>query len=419
MLQRLNTPPGAVAADHTQVAFGALVLAYTTTFTPTWTDRGSGARRDVGFWMPTAPEGFRPLGGVGMSSYDNPAGRMAALCVRPAEEFPGAVAAPVGYDCIWADHGSGARADGSCWRPRAPEGYVALGDIFVEGYGPPPLDAVWCVHKDHVWDGVVADSIWDDAKSGADTDFSAWTVNPISVFLDEKTILIAPGAFVGTRSHAAPQLAVKVLRLPPPIEAAAQPPVPTLDGYESPPDESDLICYRRVTTPFTAVIDEQYDLNWKVAHSPFYVVERLVNFQLEAFDHNETAEPHVIGIEVKVGVSTTVSEAFSKKVGVSISYETGVSLGIDAKVKGTLSHELGYSSATSVTSFQERTIRTELKTPGGHAAAMWAPRTLFQVRRADDTLVSAPLALEDNTPSFYVRQYPAPANTKPRLVSVR
>ncbi|MDW5318436.1 hypothetical protein [Rhizobium sp. PL01] len=49
-----------------------------------------------------------------------------------------------------------------------------------------------------------------------------------------------------------------------------------------------------MTLPFTAIVDAHYDVAWKVANSPFYVLERWINFELAAFDDNGLKMPHEI-----------------------------------------------------------------------------------------------------------------------------
>lgn len=416
MLQKAQAPAVSVVRE---VAFGPLTLTFTDTFQLRWNDQGSGADHDGAFYHPNAPAGFSPLGGLGVSGYNNPDHQTWALCVKATVENSGAVARPTGYSWIWGDGGSGADRDGSCWRPNPPAGYVALGDVFVSNYDPPAVEDVWCVRADLVWDGIIADWIWDDSGSGADADFSAWTINPMAVYISDTKILIAPNTYYGHASHDRPNVAVKVLCLEPPTESGAQPPLPRLDSFAKPPEQSELVRDRCVTVPFTGVTDDQYGVDWKVANSPFYVLERWVNFQLELYDNNQQAQPHTIESEVTVGVTETSSETFSHEVGISISYETGVSFGVGAKVKGTLSYKFGYSSSTSVAAFRQKTIKMQLVTPGQHAAALWAPRTQFQLVRADMSKVADPLVLEDNAVAFYEREYPAPPGTKPRRRLIR
>lgn len=208
---------------------------------------------------------------------------------------------------------------------------------------------------------------------------------------------------------------VKVLRLEPPAERGDTPPVPRLDSYDRPPPESDWMRERRIAVPFTGVTDDHYGLAWKIANSPFYYLERWDNFQLELYDNNQQAQPHELEREVTVGVTKSSTETFNHEVGISISYETGVSFGgAGSKVKGTLSYKFGYSTSTSVTNFLQNTVKLKLTTPGNHAAAMWAPHTMFKMLRADGSMVGAPLFLDDSGVAFYEREYPAPRSAKPR-----
>jgi hypothetical protein len=122
--------------------YGAIEIAYTTSFQLLWNDQRSGADEDGAFWLPKAQGDFRPIGPIVVRNYDDINGRRGGLLVRGDS---GAVASPTDYQLIWADKGSGARRDGAVWRPVPPAGYVALGDLFWNGYSKPPTNAIWCV----------------------------------------------------------------------------------------------------------------------------------------------------------------------------------------------------------------------------------------------------------------------------------
>ncbi len=403
-----------LTTSATEVAFGELTLAFTDQFSLRWNDKGSGGDHDGAFWHPTAPGGFRPLGSIGVNNYDNPDRNQWALCVKPTVEGSRAVRSPTSYNRIWKDEDSGADMYGACWEAVAPEGYVALGHVFTDGYQPPSLEDIWCVHRDLVGEALLSDWLWDDSGTGSASDFSAWRIDPITYYHDNTTVLIGANCFYGVASSDRPAPVVKVLRLEPPTERGDTPPVPRLDSYDRPPEDSDWVRERRITVPFTGVTDDHYGLAWKIANSPFYFLERWDNFHLELYDNNGQAEPHVIQKEVTVGVTETNTKTFNHEVGISISYETGVSFGTSAKVKGTLSYKFGYSTSTSVTNFRENKVIHHLTTPGQHAAASWAPQTMFKLLRADGSMVGAPLFLEDSGVAFYEREYPAPPFTKPR-----
>jgi hypothetical protein len=273
--------------------FGELVLAFTTDFDFRWNDRESGGKYDGSFWQPRPPKGFYALGGVGVKGYDDPSGKVAALCVRAADgaSSRAPLALPTGYDRIWKDSGSGAKHDGSCWRPKAPQGYVALGDVFNSGHDtPPPLEDAICVRADLTHDAVAGAFIWDDKDTGSDKDFGAWEIAPPPAFSDPTLGLFAAGTYVGVDSHDKPKYdaVLNVLMVPLPNEVGTNPPEPSLDGYSAPPQRTPEVVDRVVTVPFTAVKDDSRDLRWKVENSPFYQIERKAWYELTIFEHNKT-----------------------------------------------------------------------------------------------------------------------------------
>lgn len=408
----------AVLSGVHEVTFGQLVLAFTDLFDYRWDDRGSGGNRDVTFYHPRAPEGLRAVGGLAVPNYDNPDRRNWAICIKAADGFPGAVAAPVDFACIWDDGGSGADRDGSCWRPIPPEGYVALGDVFQSGYDKPSGDIIWCVHKDLVADGVIGASIYDDGGTGARRDFSAWEINTMAGFVNEKRVQIDANTYRGHDTHDRPNVTPKVLCLPFPAYTGPLPVLPELTDFKQPAAETEAACDHHVIVPFTAVEDKDYDVAWKVANSPFYTIERWTNFQLELYDNNQQQAPHTVETEITVGVSKSSSETFEHTTGISITFEAGISFIKEAKISGTISYSFGYSSSTSVEAFREKTVKLNLTAPGKHAAALWAPRTAFQLVRGDDSNVGPPLRMEEGATACYVAEYPSERRSKLQRVYI-
>jgi hypothetical protein len=94
------------------------------------------------------------------------------------ELIPGALAQPARYDAIWTDSGSGADRDGAFWRPVPPEGYTCLGVVVTLGYAEPDLDAARCVRSDLVAPAKIWLPIWNDESSGAHSDLGTWVVAP-------------------------------------------------------------------------------------------------------------------------------------------------------------------------------------------------------------------------------------------------
>jgi Vacuolar protein sorting-associated protein 62 len=287
------TPEEALEAVQLQVQFGDLVLRFTSSFEFRYNDRGSGANLDGSFWHPKPPTGFHALGSIGMSSYNDPNGKVAALCVKASEPLmPGlqkpALKPPTDYEFIWNDKGSGATHDGSCWRPLAPEGYVALGDVFAQGYNKPPLNDVMCVARELAFDGEVGVLIWNDKGSGANRDLSTYQINPSRAYRESSEGLFAVNSFVGVQNYSKPPTSpvANTLRLPVPVVESGEAPLPQLTSKTKPPAHTLPVVDRVVTVPFTAVIDGDKTIEWILQNSPFYTVQRSVYYDLLIFDDN-------------------------------------------------------------------------------------------------------------------------------------
>ena len=139
-----------------------------------WTDRGSGADRDISIYRPVnVPSEYRSLGDVAV----------------PAPEYPGiafigkkikndAFQDPLHFYPIWNDRGSGADWDVTFYRPVCSDGYVPLGDVAVRNHNtyPNKHDAV-CVKRAYVVLGKWK-FIWNDRGSGADRDVSVFEAIP-------------------------------------------------------------------------------------------------------------------------------------------------------------------------------------------------------------------------------------------------
>ena len=398
--------------------FGELVLAYTTSFELRWNDKGSGGKYDGGFWQPKAPAGFHPLGGIGVNGYYDPNGTVAAICVRAADpnsQRP-PLSRPVKYTRIWKDSGSGAKMDGSCWRPEPPQGYVALGDVFMTGHDTAPsLEDAYCVRSDLTHVGVAGDFIWDDKDTHSDVDFGAWDIAAPPAFADPTLGLIAAGTYVGVTSHDKPQSnpVLNVLMLPMPNQVGENPQEPALNGYQAPPQRTPSVVDRIVTVPFTAVKDDSKSVQWKVDNSPFYTLQRSAWYTLAIFEHNKTSVTQEKSVSITVGVSDTESNTYSVATGISVTEEAGVSFIVDAKVSATVSVELGFEHTTSVTQLQSKTVLRQLDIPPGTAAALWTASYSLQAVRADGAQIYQPL--EFDVESFVSDQYPPVSATQEKV----
>jgi len=235
--------------------FGELILVFTDQFELRYNDRGSGAYKDGAYWHPIPPAGFFALGSVGVSNYNDINGEQASICVKAGPGVNDALKKPTGYDLIWADHGSGAHMDGSCWRPKAPEGYVALGDVFVTGYGEPSLEDIMCVRKDLTERAEIGVEIWADHGSGASKDIDTFSIITPSFYIDSEKGLFAVNSFVANNRYSKPTDAPEIncLNLPFPVEKTSDPNPPQLTNYNMPPEYSGKTIDRIIFVPFTAI----------------------------------------------------------------------------------------------------------------------------------------------------------------------
>lgn len=416
----MSSKPQATTSSEVQqeVQFGELVLRFTSTYNLRYRDRGSNAYSNGAFWQPVPPDGFYALGGIGLSYYDDPNGKVATLCVKPSSptisgtQKP-ALMRPLDYDFIWNDSGSGAEMDGSCWRPKPPQGYVALGDVFATGStNKPSLDDVMCVAKELTHEGFFEEKIWSDEHSRADRDFSSWQIQPTKSFVDSDKALISVNSFVGVEGHTRPSGSVvaNTLFLPVPVVEAGDPLVPELHSKIQPPLFTEGEVDRIVTVPFTAVADDK-TIEWKLANSPFYTIERSVYYERLLFEDNKTEVPQTISKSVTTGVTKTDSETNSITTGLKVSYESGVSAGgFSSKMTVELSLQLGYSTTKSISVMQSEQQNATLVIPPGTAAALWLLTNELTVRRADGTAVAPGLKFNTANTGYISRQYPLPGD---------
>jgi hypothetical protein len=395
--------------------FGDLLLQFTSDFSFAYNDRGSGGRRDGGFWYPKPGPGFSILGGYGQGNYDDPNGKQWALCVAEATPGGGARPAlhnPVDWVQVWADHGSGGDQDGSAWRPIPPQGYFALGDVFVDGYDKPRLDLVMCVRDDLTFPGKIAGQIWNDSGSGADADVGVWAIDAPDGVADQYGF-IAVNTFLAVPNYDTPvsDPSANVLKLPFPVSAADAPEPPVLGDKKKPDDQTTPFRDHTVMVPFTGITDQQQTMDWQIRNSPFYTLERYVYYSLLLFNDNRTEKDQITSSSVTVGVTETKSKEFSVETSITVGFEAGVAL-ISGKVSASVTVKLGYKQSTSVAVMQSSTVRGDLLTPSRHAAALWAAGYQLQLARADGTRVGLPLQFDSASSSFLESQFPAPTNAE-------
>ena len=150
----------------------------------TWDDKGSGADLDGYFYLPVAEPAYFIIGGYG-TRLKELTGADCVLTVKDSAQL----AAPVDWELIWKDKGSGARQDGSMWRAVPPgDQYRCLGSVPQAGYEKPSLPDYRCVPASLTEKVVTSSLIWTDKGSGAK--------QPVTMFKLPHT-----GSFVAVRGR--------------------------------------------------------------------------------------------------------------------------------------------------------------------------------------------------------------------------
>jgi hypothetical protein len=396
---------------NTQVQFGELILAFTNEFQWVYNDKGSGSSQDGAFWQPIPPSGFSVFGTYAINNYSdvNADGNSWYLCVKSAPGSSNPLVNPTSFTQIWNDHGTHGNNDGSCWRPLAPEGYVALGDVMVSGYNPPSLDSVVCVREDLTVTALAGTQIWSDQKSRGKMDIDVFSIVPnTAVDISPNNGYFATNSFVANNSYTIPNPAslpeMNVLNLPFPVRESEDPASPVLQSTILPPSITGKTVDRSTTVPFTAITDAENPVSWQVINSPFYFLERTVYYQLEIFNHNITTDEQTIGKTVTTGISESASSTFNITTGVSVTVEAGVSFIASGNVSATVSVEMGYETSTNVETFKEVSVERTLVTPPGKAAVLWSLGYNMNLVRADQSIAGSTLVFDID--SFVESQYP-------------
>jgi len=390
-----------------------LLITFSQTFQFRWNDSGSGLPIDGSYWHPVTTNGFKALGSLGFAGYYDPAGKHGVMVLK-AKSGSNALAAPVDYTLVWGDQGSGASNDGSFWLPVPPTGYKAMGIVAQSGYNKPSLDDVVCVREDLTIPGEAGDLIWGFNITFINPPlcFNTWKIEP-PVTGPHENAFLSTGTFVAQKTSEAPSVhsAMNVLNVELPMlaETPYQNYVPSLKGYDPPPDETVPILAREMLVPCTILNDPLHsdDQIWRITNSPFYRLERQVFYKLLYHNHNQTSVQQHNSYTRKIGVTTTESNEFWSETSISITAESGVSIEMfSAKVSVTVSKSFGYSTMTSVSELQQDEYESGVDVPPGKAVAIWQRYNRFVLKRHNGTSLEPVKAWEFGINSFVTDEYP-------------
>ncbi|MFP4366351.1 MAG: Vps62-related protein [Bacteroidales bacterium] len=403
-----------------------LLITFSQDFEFSWSDYVSSSwvlqsKKNGSFWHPLTDDDFKPLGSFAFSDYDDPSGKQGVIMVK-ARNGSDALASPVDYIQLF-----GIKPDfqvhytWSLWIPVPPPGYKAMGIVAHTATGGeemPDLDAVVCVREDLAIAGL-ADDLIQHCISGmfmTYSDLASWKIEPL-VSGPHENAYLSPGTFVSAMAHLNDPVKPSVhsvmnvldVNLPVLSEVPYQQYVPSLTGFDPPPDETVPVLGREMLVPCTIISDPYYYDNekGKLANSPFYLLERQVFYKLLYHNHNQSSLVQENSWSITTGVATAESNTFWEETGISISAEAGISFkGVEGNISATVSRSFGYSTMTSISEFEQKTILTGINIPPGKAGALWQRYNRFVLKRHNGTTLEPVKAWEFGMDSFTVAEYP-------------
>jgi len=411
--------------------FGELTLAFTDQFTFCWNDRHTGGDEYGSFWHPQPPAGFHALGSLALRAWgtDNleqrdggsdarGSGYTTMLCVKPSAAGEKAVkdkkakpqlAAPIGYERIWKDAGSGGKYYGCVWRPIAPPGYVPLGCVASpDNYDEPSTSAIMCVREDLTY---IADleAVYSDRGAGAREEISTWKNVAPSDYADAQGThgLLSAGTFTAVDSYKKPdpQRESRVLRLEMPVNEDVLGRPPAMTSRNPPPPTTDRIVVASVWLPCTAVKDTRRTDAWKYANSPFYQLQRTATWKRLQYLNNDTGRDQPLTDSVTVGWERSQVHGWSVDLGFELSTTYGLGIGpMSSSATFKFSAAFGATASYSSSETRSRTKGRTFTIPSNHAGAMWVGHEELRLLRADGTVVGSTVSCD--TDLFAYDQYP-------------
>lgn len=157
-----------------------LLITFSQNFRFCWDDRMADYMFPLtkgSYWHPVADDGFKPLGSLAISGYDDPTGKQGVMMVK-AKNDSDALAEPVDYTLLFQTQ----NFPGSLWIPVPPPGYKAMGIVAFAGafaWDKPRLSDVVCVREDLTIHGEAEDLIQQMRRIMGDwVNLISWKIEP-------------------------------------------------------------------------------------------------------------------------------------------------------------------------------------------------------------------------------------------------
>ncbi|MFM9629777.1 MULTISPECIES: hypothetical protein [Streptomyces] len=411
--------------------YGELEVGFTSRFTKVSSVSNDQRAHLYNVWRPEAPEGWFIFGHIAVKDTEDPNGRRGAVIAR--DLTGGSILKPVqDVETICEYSLPGTPYAFGFYRPVAPAGFAALGDLALNKPNLDGLSKVAVVNKAYNgWSYARPAETGESVYTGTMAFFGRiglWTIAaPLLPGDDvEERLLLPTGTFTAVThtDKPAPTPSTYMLDLPAVVEKDGNPRTPELTSYD-PPLPQQVITDRVLTLPYFMVNDTEREEAWKVEHSPFYRLQRKRHFELVAHEDFRGAGDGSISREVQEGVSEDKEETFSETTGVTVSESVGVEvsagafgMGASTSVESTVSQsvETGYSRRYNVGTMHSVTMKVTYNVPKDHAGALWTEAHELVPIRGNDTLVTK-YNLMFKTNNYVGRCYPPvennPIDTEP------
>lgn len=399
------------------IRFGNLLINFTTEFTWIWDNKGSPNASPVAIWRPLPSAEFLkdyfPLGDHAVADHTNinkktvvPVVAEAPPLTEEDREKGNALMPPDEYERVWDDKGSKAYTDGAIWRPIPPAGYVAMGLVSSHGYDRPSRNAVRCVRADLVIASYISDLIWNNRRSPAKLDFSAWSINPPGAASGE--VYLSPGTFVGAASYTKPSMHIAAysLRMQIPLQVNLPPPAPALAGDRQPsPFEKAEVTHISKLTWFT-VKDPNLSPLEQLRTSPSYRLERTDKYVLVGFGHNQSSLNQSFKWTATRGQNGSSLKTLTHTTAIEIGTEWGFNVwGASGKVSAKLSGGFTHTQTTSEGWTTSTAFEINATVPAHKAVAVYLVQSDYRLLRENGTQVATNISYTDGD-SVYWSEYP-------------
>ncbi|THV48391.1 hypothetical protein BGAL_0251g00010 [Botrytis galanthina] len=350
--------------------YGDLRVTMTADYHWAWDNNKYGTHRGCTFWNPTPQGDMRTLGTVcvGKQNYwaRNWRGTILFGPNPNSTSANPAVKRPTDYTRLWWENNDHSWHMGSVWRPIAPAGYVALGDLMVNSNDKPSLDYLWCLRADLVKPAIYYPSdIWNDRGSGRSADISIWAVIPEAMGINGNAkIPLFADTFIHSNTYSPPHTGLAF--------------VPVLDlGNEFQDFDQSIPSFSKTSIPSTGktyAVVEQAAVTLPMRcffwsedpriiaqiEKPFISISKAIAWYVEGVYENGGSGSFTREQRIKSGISTTQSETMEHQVGISITASHGFKL---AEMSVTLNYQFTHTQSTSFTEFTETEITQRFEVP--------------------------------------------------------